>query len=755
MKSILPLVLPAFLISIGLVSCEKKSTAPAESSTPETQKNYPDLASQPGQNAISARCKACHSDIHHHWIKSDHAQANRLLDPQQDSLPFSNKSLNTGGEQWKFTTKDGKFIITTTDGDHTVDMVIGVDPLLQYLTKEDGGRWQSPNAAWDPYKKEWFDVFSGDQRTAADWGHWTGRGMTWNTQCAWCHMTDFKKNYNISTDTYNSHWKEMGIGCTQCHGDIASHADKKTGCLIDLAKHKKIITKTPERIYENCATCHSRRSEFDDNFKFGDKFGDHYNLQLPTQPHLYYPDGQVLDEDYVWTSLRISNMGHKGVRCADCHDPHTAKLKLPLKNNTLCLSCHGGGTNGRIKGASIINLATHSHHPLGSKGDSCVECHMPHTTYMGRDKRRDHSFHVPDPILTKELNIPNSCNKCHNDKDADWAIKWTNQWYGDKMHTPERKRQRARTRAIAAIYSGNPQSLQLMLNAYATEPNPYWQASLLQILQPWASHPDVQKIARQATHHKQSIVRAAAAYLLEFSLDNDKWLKPMLQDPVKEVRIAAAWAYRRNLANDSAIRKELLSSILFTADQPAGAMRMAQLAMDSNKLDEAEKWLKIVVQRDQSSAAAHEYYAILLSQMKRPKEALAQLKLAAKLAPKNARYPYLLALTYAELKQPKQTGEQLKRAVKLNPNYDRAWYNLGLHYASQNKLREAINALLQAEKVNPNSPDYPYARATIHMRLGENKLAFEACRTCLGIDRGYRPALQLLGRLAPLLRGKQ
>ncbi len=27
---------------------------------------------------------------------------------------------------------------------------------------------------------------------------------------------------------------------------------------------------------------------------------------------------------------------------------------------------------------------------------------MTNTTYMGRDPRRDHGFHVPDPQLTKE-----------------------------------------------------------------------------------------------------------------------------------------------------------------------------------------------------------------------------------------------------------------------------------------------------------------------------------------------------------------
>ena len=37
-------------------------------------------------------------------------------------------------------------------------------------------------------------------------------------------------------------------------------------------------------------------------------------------------------------------MGAAGVTCLDCHDPHTAKLKLPQEDNSLCLRCHADGT---------------------------------------------------------------------------------------------------------------------------------------------------------------------------------------------------------------------------------------------------------------------------------------------------------------------------------------------------------------------------------------------------------------------------
>ncbi|BDS07285.1 hypothetical protein NT6N_23250 [Oceaniferula spumae] len=750
--------------SLFLVSCGKEESKPDEKQSSDQTGNiskkhaddpalHDQLAKLPGQNAISSKCMECHKDIHHHWQKSQHGQANRLLNMALDSKAFTDQKLDTSSEKWKFTLDDGKPVVTANGKSYHAGMAIGVDPLIQYLVSSKGGRWQTPNAAWDPKKKEWFDVFSDDIRTSADWGHWSGRGMTWNTQCAFCHMTDFHKNYDIATDSYDSKWKEMGIGCTQCHGDMAEKADADTGCLIDLAKHKSITKNHPERVIESCASCHSRRGEFDDNFHHGEKFGDHYQLQLPTMPQLYYPDGQIRDEDYVWTSLRLSNMGHKGVNCMDCHDPHTTKLKMPVANNTLCMSCHAGGSNGRVEGAIVIDPATHTkhfgigeHNGIGS-GHSCVDCHMTHTTYMGRDPRRDHGFHVPDPQMTKELGIPNACNKCHEDKDTDWAITWTNTWFGDKMHTPERKRQRARTRAIGGAFSGRQESIDDLLAAYANEKNPAWQASLLQIMQAWATDARVQRIAREGVHSKDSLVRASACMVLEFGTDNGPWLEPMLNDPVKEVRMAAAWAMRTRLSLRSEVRNELEHSLAFTADQPAGAMRTATLAMDSNQLEKAELWMQRAVTLDETSSAAREAFAVLLGQRGKPKEALEQLKIADKLSPDNARYSYLMALTYAELGQKDKTEDLLKKVVKIDPGNDRAHYNLGLLLAGQEKVDEAIISILRAEKVNPTTPDYPYARATLHMRKGDKAAAFEACRTALGIQRDHQPSIQLLRQI--------
>ena len=113
------------------------------------------------------------------------------------------------------------------------------------------------------------------------------------------------------------------------------------------------------------------------------------DMQVPT----YHVDGQIDDEVYVYGSYIQSKMFHKGVKCTDCHDPHS--VKLHSYENQLCTRCHVPND----KNPSGYDNPGHHFHPIDSTGAKCVECHMPHKTYMGIDQRRDHSIRFPDLII--------------------------------------------------------------------------------------------------------------------------------------------------------------------------------------------------------------------------------------------------------------------------------------------------------------------------------------------------------------------
>ena len=46
---------------------------------------------------------------------------------------------------------------------------------------------------------------------------------------------------------------------------------------------------------------------------------------------------------------------------------------------------------------------------------------MPATVLSIKAEIRDHSMSIPVPENTKQHGIPNACNQCHKDRDADWA----------------------------------------------------------------------------------------------------------------------------------------------------------------------------------------------------------------------------------------------------------------------------------------------------------------------------------------------
>src|SRR5690606_28227158 len=94
------------------------------------------------------------------------------------------------------------------------------------------------------------------------------------------------------------------------------------------------------RQVETCAPCHSRRSIIHPDYRPGDSFLDAFQ-PLMLDAGLYHDDGQILDEVYEYGSFTQSRMYHEGVRCSDCHDPHSLKLKY--QGNRLCAQCHEPG----------------------------------------------------------------------------------------------------------------------------------------------------------------------------------------------------------------------------------------------------------------------------------------------------------------------------------------------------------------------------------------------------------------------------
>ena len=551
---------------------------------------------------------------------------------------------------------------TVTGRVYTVGGVIGRKPLVQYLLHWKDGGLQTPSAAWDVQKKEWFDVFRDDalqqerggaERKPGEWGHWTGRGMNWESQCAWCHMSGFQKNYNVAGDTYHATWQEPGITCIRCH-KVAAQADAQDGCLVSRADRQL----TDEQHDDNCASCHARREELTSKFTIGDKFDDHFRLELPRVPGVFHPNGLQLEEDYSETSFRLHRMGRTGVTCYDCHDPHSGKLNQPAENDALCLQCHGN--NQVINGVLAPQV---SHNKLcGGKAMPCIECHMPKRTYMGRDARRDHALHWPDPRMSIELGVPNACLNCHKDKDHQWCME-----YLEKRYKEERMgKYRQRFRAAGHAMQGKG-SVDELLAAYKAEEIPAWRATLLGLLAQFPLTPEVQAVALGATQDPDALVRAAAVELL-----GGDTARKALADKTRSVRHAAAWALFPHLPAGHPAVNEILETATHQADQPTGAIQLAMLANAAGNAAAADLQYRRAVQRDPASAVARMDYAVFLAQQKRPVDALRQMLDCAREHPQNAEVQYRLGLILIEVGQYRPALRAMQKALNIAPQHQGA-----------------------------------------------------------------------------------
>ncbi len=688
------LLLPAAMLLI--CSCDEGVDSSAHAGTRNQQ-----------EDSLSSRqCAACHAKEYEEWAGSDHAWAYRNTRQELDSEPFHGQQLNAHGSVLTFTTsREGNLLLSDSQSGRTftVHSVLGRRPLVQYLVQGDDGSLHTPSAAWDTEKREWFDMFEADTRLSSegaatrspgDWGHWLGRGMNWNSQCAWCHTTHFRKNYDATANHYASTWREPGVSCLQCHK--AAETPSADGCLVAPA-HRKL---SAQQVHDNCATCHARREEFDDRFVVGDRFDDHFRLELPTIKGIFWPNGMQRDESYCETGIRLSRMGAAGVTCLDCHNPHTATLKLPQEDNSLCMRCHASGTVVGSTPSPVINPATHTPCPQNSKGARCVECHMPESPYMARDLRRDHSFNSPDPTLSAEIGTPNACIMCHTDKDNAWAAEVIQRAYPEQRNA----RYRNRTRAIHHALEGNGDT-EALLAALKEESVPGWKATILELLAWQEPSEAILQAARDAAKDENAMVRAAAARVLGEEAES------MIHDSVLLVRRAAAWPIIEKLIQNpeaADIVREQESIVAHQSDQPTGAMQQARLAEARQQHEEAERQYQRALQLDPASAVVYMDYAVFLARRGRNMDALQQMINCTKVAPDNPEVFYRLGLIFAELERFDYALSAFNRTLELDAAFHRARYNKAILLQHLGRHDEASREIqLMRALQSPPTPSAP------------------------------------------------
>ncbi|MBU2870915.1 ammonia-forming cytochrome c nitrite reductase subunit c552 [Colwellia sp. E2M01] len=714
------------------------------------------------QPAISAEftgsktCINCHQQAYkdwqgsHHDMSMKHADKTSVLgDFNNASLPSSNKELTKTsrffkkGEQFwvNIQGEDGKF------HDYQIKYTFGYTPLQQYMVEFDDGRVQLIPFAWDSRSKadggqRWFNLYPDMTKKYQEF-FWTNTGQNWNYMCADCHSTNVEKNFDLKTNTYNTTYSEVNVACESCHGPASDHItwagkniksssdelnqQSNKGFIRNLAKsvsnwkmnaNKKTLA--PESIDHSsqqvlvCAQCHSRRTQISNNDHVKDNaFGERYLLDLISNEN-YHADGQVYNENFVYGSFLQSKMYKNGVVCSDCHNPHTAELKMPVE--TLCLQCH-----------QADNYATQKHHKHQKTPATvqCVDCHMPKTTYMKIDARRDHGFHIPTPNLAKKLGTPDTCLTCHEDKDSNWSANKVNAWYPHSV--VEDEKDFAPIFAAMNLTLTEPQLLgttgELSRIAQNKAYSNIIRASALTKMANTSNTNTIIAIAR-AAKDPDEYIRLGAIDGAQSMASSERWriLSPLLKDEVLIVRTSAAYSLVTLWDHLSIEQKnqlmpalnEYMTSQRYNSDRSFAHSNMGIVFAYQGDFVEAEKAFKAGIAIEPSVAQTYLNLSQLYHQMGENNKSIDALLQGQQANPSYAGLAYALGLAYIRAKNYQNAANALAKATILEPQNSHYFYVYGL---SLEKIRpnDAYKALYKSYQLS-NNPQSLYALCEMQIR---------------------------------------
>ncbi len=711
-STVIVLTIPAYVIK------ERFLRAP---STP----NHEPTATFVGRD----ECISCHEEAYEKWKGSHHDHSMAVASDSTVRGDFNDAVFEHNGITSRFYRKGGRYFVHTQGpggemGDFEIAYVFGFEPLQQYLIPFPGGRLQSLTIAWDVQRSRWFHLYAGQDIPPDDWLHWTRSGQNWNGMCAECHSTNLRKGYDPASKSFATAWSEIDVSCEACHGPGSRHVEWAQ--IQPMARPEvdnyALVVRTGEitsrEQVELCAPCHSRRIEFGDY--------DHMRTGLLENlvpalldEGLYFADGQILEEVYVYGSFVQSEMFKNGVRCGDCHDVHS--LKLIEDGNDLCLQCH--------RAATYDNYDHHFHKKIQdgkpSDGALCVKCHMPERPYMVVDYRADHSIRVPRPDLTVEIGTPNACGQsgCHDDKSVQWSADHFRKWYGQA-----RKPHFGAT--IAAGRKGEPEALPELIRLAGDNLYPaIVRATALSLL---AGYPgdESTRAFKQALADEEALVRYTAVSNVGTSDANElvSLAAPLLFDPAKAVRVQAASrlagtpddmlkTYQREALRETLA--EYVEAMKYSLDFSFAGHNLGNLYTKLGDAEKAEMYYKLALQVDDLFYPAKVNLAILYNSTGRNREAETLLREVLDAYPERNDVAYTLGLLLAEMEHYSDAAKYLQQAAESLPAPSRAYYNLGLVLQYLGRDAEAEAALKKALDREPDTLEYLHALADHYVRRGE------------------------------------
>ncbi|HMO84548.1 MAG TPA: tetratricopeptide repeat protein, partial [Lacipirellulaceae bacterium] len=441
-----------------------------------------------------------------------------------------------------------------------------------------------------------------------------------------------------------------------------------------------------------------------------------------------------------------SKMYHEGVRCTDCHNPHSGQLRY--SGNQLCTQCH---QPGKYDGPGHHR---HAASEPGSAPTQCVSCHMPTRTYMVIDDRRDHSLRIPRPDLSMELGTPNACNQCHDkpEETAAWAAGKIVEWYG-----PQRPDDPHYGRALHAAQLQSPDGEALLAEALRRRQTPDIVRATATALLAGYPTPESQRLRQQGLADPSPTVRAAAARtaMADSAGQLVTAVRPLLDDAVRLVRSAAASRLVAALGQigQSPLRGALMEAIddyragqQVNLDRIEAHLSLGSLAEQLGDVEGAARSFRDAIRVEPYRAGPRRELARLLEMVSRESEyaslretlratpaAIRRYRVQevdllardAELLPRDAQPRYdrgMLLYLLGELDEARAAFED---AVRVAPASYPSWMALALICERQQRWEDAARAIQQMKELQPEAQDW---RAVL-LRMRDTIVAQQAAES--------------------------